>query len=43
MLAIVTHIDLGLHQINVKTAFVNGDLKEDIYMQQHVGFVVEGK
>jgi len=39
----VAHYDLELHQMDVKTAFLNGDLYENIYMAQPKGFVVKGK
>ncbi|KAK1667679.1 hypothetical protein QYE76_055838 [Lolium multiflorum] len=32
-----------VHQMDVKTAFLNGDLDEKIYMQQPDGFVATGK
>ena len=42
-MALVAHYDLELHQMDVKTAFLNGDLEEDVYMDQPVGFAEEGK
>jgi hypothetical protein len=32
-----------VHHIDVKSAFVNGDLKEEVYMHQPSGFVIPGK
>jgi hypothetical protein len=43
ILALVAHYDLELHQMDVKTAFLNGDLLENVYMAQHKGFAVKGK
>jgi Reverse transcriptase (RNA-dependent DNA polymerase) len=36
-------MDLHLEQFDVKTAFLHGDLKEDIYMEQPQGYVEAGK
>ena len=36
-------MNLEIHQMDVKIAFLNGDLEEDIYMVQPEGFVHEGK
>ncbi|RVW73385.1 Retrovirus-related Pol polyprotein from transposon TNT 1-94 [Vitis vinifera] len=33
IMALVAHYDLELHQMDVKTAFLNGDIDETIYMQ----------
>jgi ATP-binding cassette subfamily B (MDR/TAP) protein 1 len=35
--------DLHLEQLDVKTVFLHGDLEEDIYMKQPVGFSEKGK
>jgi hypothetical protein len=35
--------DLLIHQMDVKTAFLNGKLDEDIYMNQPDGFVTPGQ
>ena len=43
IMALVAHFDLELHQMDVKTAFLNGDLHENVYMAQPEGFVMEGK
>jgi hypothetical protein len=43
IMVLVMHYDLELHQIDVKTAFINGDLLENIYMTQPKGFTVKGK
>ena len=32
-----------MRHVDVKTAFLNGMLKEDIYMEQREGFVAPGK
>ena len=35
-------MDLELHQMDVKTTFFNGELEEEIYMEQPVNFVSKG-
>jgi len=42
-MALVAHFDLELHQMDVKTAFLNDDLYEDVYMQQPEGFKPKGQ
>ena len=39
MLALVVSLDLELEQLDVKTAFLHGDLDEEIYMEQPEEFV----
>jgi hypothetical protein len=43
IMALVTHYDLELHQMDAKTTFLNGDLLENVYMAQPKGFAVKGK
>ena len=43
IMAIVTHFDLELHQMDVKTTFLNGDFVEDVYMSQPISFKEVGK
>ena len=39
ILAIATYFDYEIWQMDVKTAFLNGNLTEDVYMMQPEGFV----
>ena len=43
VIALAAKYGLKLHQMDVTTAFLNGDLKEEVYMQQPEGFVEKGK
>ncbi|KAH9768832.1 Integrase catalytic domain-containing protein [Citrus sinensis] len=43
LLALVAEYELELAQLHVKTAFLHGDLEEEIYMIQPCGFRVAGK
>ena len=42
-MVLLAHYDLELHQMDVKTTLLNGDLYENVYMAQPKGFVVEEK
>ncbi|KAH9657228.1 Integrase catalytic domain-containing protein [Citrus sinensis] len=43
IMALVAHFNLELHHMDVKTAFLNGSLSEDVYMVQPDGFVETGR
>ncbi|KAA0048413.1 retrotransposon protein, putative, Ty1-copia subclass [Cucumis melo var. makuwa] len=43
IMALVAHYDLELHQMDVKTTFLNGNLDEEVFMDQPEDFMVEGK
>ena len=43
LIAIAALFNLEIHQTDVKTAFLNGDLNEEIYMEQPEVFVVPGQ
>ena len=38
-MALVAHFNLELHQMDVKTTFLNGKLEEEVYMTQPEGFI----
>ena len=43
LIAIAAIHNLEIHQMDVKSAFLNGDLDEEIYMEQPEGFIVPGQ
>ena len=43
LIALAGQYGLNLHQVDVTTAFLNGELEEDVYMKQPEGFIAEGK
>ena len=42
-LGLAARLNLEVEQLDVKTAFLHGDLEEEIYMEQPEGFKVNGK
>jgi hypothetical protein len=38
LLAYDTHHDFNLYQMDVKSAFLNGSIKAEVYVEQHPGF-----
>ena len=43
VLGLAASLDLEVEQMDVKTAFLHGDLEEEIYMEQPEGYVKKGK
>ena len=43
VLSITVRLNLEFEQMDVKTAFLHGDLKEEIYMEQPERFKIKGK
>ena len=43
VLGLAARLNLEVEQLDVKTAFLHGDLEEEIYMEQPEGFKVKGK
>lgn len=43
LLALAVNLDMHVDHMDVKTAFLNGELKETVYMEQPDGYKVKGK
>ncbi|GKD01681.1 retrovirus-related pol polyprotein from transposon TNT 1-94, partial [Tanacetum coccineum] len=42
-LAFAAHMNMVVYQMDVKTAFLNGNLREEVYLSQPDGFVDKDK
>ncbi|KAL0445569.1 UNVERIFIED_CONTAM: Retrovirus-related Pol polyprotein from transposon TNT 1-94 [Sesamum latifolium] len=42
LIALASIHNLVIHQMDVKTTFLTGDLDEEVYMKQHEGFIMPG-
>jgi hypothetical protein len=42
-MALVAHYNLELHQMDWKTTFLNGNLEDEVYMNQPEGFSLKEK
>lgn len=43
LIALIAHHNWKIYQLDVKSAFLNGILEEEVYVQQPEGFIMEGE
>lgn len=41
ILALVVHRGWDVHRMDIKSAFLNGDLEEEVYVSQPSGFIAD--
>jgi hypothetical protein len=42
LITLAAHEGWELHHMDVKSTFLNGDIQEEVYVKQLVGFIVAG-
>lgn len=43
LIVLLASYNLDIHQMDIITIFLNGELKEEVYIEQYEGFVVFGQ
>jgi hypothetical protein len=43
LIALAAHEGWEVHHIDVKSAFLNGNVQDEVYVEQPAGFIVAGK
>ena len=43
LISLTTCYDWDLHQLDIKNVFLHGDLQEEVFMEQLLGFVTKGE
>jgi hypothetical protein len=43
LISLAASYGLTIHQMDIKTTFLNGELEEEIYMDQSDGFIANGQ
>lgn len=43
VLALTVHAGWEVHHFDMKSAFLNGDIKEEVFVYQPEGYIIEGE